>query len=145
MPRRTLAEARRYLELGAETLHPEVHARLRSELAAQETVAREMGTSYADERAAGLTALRDELLEEACAIRDAYDALLNEADLGLVTAKEFQSQFDALEHRKGVVNHRATELDHTAGVVDLIDEDPVAWTDEHLYAKYPAVLPEFSF
>jgi chromosome segregation ATPase len=145
MPRRTIADARATLERAAEALNPEMFRRYTSELKQAEDRAGGIADSYASERAANLTELRDELLEEACELRDDYAALMAEGGEGMLTAQEYQKRYEALEHQKRRLARRGQELDHMVAAVERIEEDPVAWVDQTFYATYHQLMPTFSF
>ena len=145
MARRTIAEARRLLADAAPSLNPEMYRRIDDEIKVVEADARTLATEYANQRADDLTNLRNDVLVEVCEVRDGYDALMAEAELGLIDADDYHHRFQQLEDRKRYLGTRAGELDYLADAVERIDEDPVAWTDRQLFGKYPQITPEFSF
>jgi hypothetical protein len=145
MPRRTIADARLTLERSAEALNPEMWRRFASEVKQAEGKASGIAESYASERAADLTELRDELLEEACELRDDYVALMTEGEEGTLTSRQYQKRYEALEQQKRRLARRSQELDHMVAAVERIEEDPIAWVDQTFYATYHQLMPTFSF
>lgn len=143
--KRTLAEARRTLEANAESLNPEMYARISGEITAAETEATRIANEYADERAEHFLSLRDELLEEACSVRDDYTALIAEGQQGELSAKAFHDRMEVLEDRKRRVARRQGELESIVAAVERIEENPAQWTDEAFYAKYHQLMPDFTF
>jgi hypothetical protein len=145
MPQRMISAAKADLTEVAQVLNPEAYRQRAAEVAQAEAEARGIAAKYVAETVTAFTTLRDEVLEEACGLRDQYDELIREGELGTLSAKEFEDRLGRLEAEKRRVNIRAERLGRDVGVVAKVEADPVAWVDERFYSNYPNLQPEFSF
>lgn len=143
----TITQAKEWVEANIDRLNNEQLNRLRNEIKTAEAQATAHAEKYINERADQIVASRDDVLEAACELRDAYDALMTDGELGVLTAKEFQQRYTALESQKRLLAGREAEVSNEVDPVANIEEDPVGWVDRTFYSQAPMrdrVAPEFS-
>lgn len=140
----TLREARARLSGLAPGLNPEMYARLNSEVEEAAKAARSRAEKFYSDQLGKVDTTRHELLVEACEVRDAYEALRDEAELGRLSAGEYGGRLNALNARRDRVESRIADVDQELDRLEAIEDDPEAWTDEQ-YRKYPTTAPTFSF
>ena len=145
MPKRTLSSARKTFDELAPGLNPEMYRRLQQEIDQASAAATKLATTYADELTAEVVGKRQDVLTEACRLRDEFKAVTSEAALGNITAREANERLTKLRAEMRQVDRHAENVDRAAELVDHIEEDPEGWADERFYEKYPHMTPEFSF
>lgn len=142
---RTIASAQEELADLATSLNPEAYRVYNAEVTKAISEANATAEKYVTDTVASFSSLRDELLEQACGLRDQYDDLIREGELGTVNAKEFHERFNRLEADKRRLNMRSERLMQDADLVAQVEGDPVGWVDERFYGNYPDLQPGFSF
>lgn len=145
MPRHTLRQARRMFEDMTTGLNPADYQRLKSEIDKASGAAVSLATEHADRRVNDVLGSRQEVLTELCRLRDEFTSLAAEGEQGLLSSRDLNERLQQLRRDLQAVNHHSTEVDKATELVELIEDDPEAWTDATFYEKYPHMMPEFSF
>jgi len=143
--KRTIRSARAALEQATPELNPEMFRRRTAEINQATAKATEAADSTISRTFTNFVTLRDEILVDACELRDGYAALIQEGELGNLSAAELHERFQALEGQKRALVRSEQRLEQETDFVAHIEEDPIAWVDETFYAKYPDITPDFSF
>lgn len=144
MPRRTVAAARRELEALAPGLNPVVYARLSTVINAAAAKARTVGDRMLDRIFNEMQVQRDEVLADVCTLRDDFQALIAEGELGTLSATEYHDRLRSLQSRQRTLVRRERELVGMANRAEQIEADPEAYGDS-LFAKFPDTQPDFTF
>lgn len=143
MPQRTIAQATAILEdLGG--LSDNDRRTYEAELTAARNQATETATVLMDERVAEIAAVRDDALAELCAVRDGYGDLVAKAQLGRITAADYERSLTELRSRQRAAERHITRTSEALAFVETAEADPVAFGDS-LFAKFPLTSPTFSF
>lgn len=146
---RTIAEAQAWVDGGVDSFNNEQLTRYRNEIQTATAQATKRAETYVNELAANLVAKRDGILEHVCELRDSYQALIKDGELGLLTAAEFQERYDQLEAQKReAINSEAPMLEEIETISDIEDE-PSSWYDNLITrtggSLYREMAYEFSF
>lgn len=141
--RRTISEARAWLEDNAPALNPEAYRQVEQEVQEAEQQARAHGQAFASEQFDRLDLQRVELLREACEVRDAYEQLRDSGGLTLA-AEEYRERLAALDHRRDRVERQLDEVERRVETLADVEDDPIAWADRR-YEVSPRLRPYFSF
>lgn len=145
MPQRTVRQARQALAEMAPALNPEMYRRYEAEVKAAAVRAGTMAHRYVDNHLNQFEQLRQELLVEACAVRDAYEVLAAEGVQGTITAREYNARLNALRTRGRELERRESMATKACEEVEVIEQDPEAWADDTFNSKYPHIRPDFTF
>lgn len=140
----SIAQARARLADLAPGLNPAVYGALQAELEASEAVARQRGESHVTDLLGRVNETRQTLHAEAAEVRDAFDALAAQAEVGLISASDYAAELRKLEGRLAQALNRTDTLDNLTGQLAEVEDDPVAFTDR-LYDRYPSLAPEWSW
>lgn len=145
MARRTVRQAKEWLEGNATALNPVAFAQFQREIQAVEGEHVANATRAVDTEAAAFAEEHRELLTDGCGIRDDYEQLAKDAATGRLSAKEYRERLDKLNQEVPGYSSRAERLAQKINTVETIETDPVAYGDR-LYEKMPALQkPDFSF
>lgn len=144
MPQRTIAEARRQLEELAPGLNPTMYARLSSEINAASGKAKAISDRMLDQVANELQSRRDEVLADACALRDEFQALTGEGELGTLSAAEYAKKLQKLQNKQRSLAVQEGRLNDLVSRAERIDQDPEAYGDS-MFERFPHTRPDFTF
>lgn len=143
MPQRTIAQATSMLE-DLSGLSDNDRRTYEAELTAARHQATETATVLMDERVVEIAAARDDALAELCAVRDGYGELVTKAQLGRITAADYERSLSELRSRQRAAERHITRTSEALAFVETAEADPVAFGDS-LFAKFPLTSPTFSF
>lgn len=143
MPQRTIAQATAMLE-DLSGLSDNDRRTYEAELTAARHQATETATVLMDERVVEIAAARDDALAELCAVRDGYGELVTKAQLGRITAADYERSLSELRSRQRAAERHITRTSEALAFVETAEADPVAFGDS-LFAKFPLTSPTFSF
>lgn len=140
---RTIADAQDTFDALA-GLSPADQKAFKAELDTAVREARAVAGRMAQGRVDDVAAVRDDALAELCAARDDFQALKRDADLGRVSARDYESRLRVIQARQRRADRHLADVTDAIALVEAIEEDPVAYA-EGLYAKFPSIRPDFSF
>lgn len=141
--RRTIGEARQWLEDNAPALNPAAYRQVEQEVEEAEQQARTQGQAFASEGFDRLDAERVELLREACDVRDEYERLRDTGGLTL-SAEDYRERLADLDRRRDRVERQLGEVERRLETLAEVEDDPVGWADRR-YEVSPRLRPHFSF
>ena len=142
---RTIANAEQYLDQIADVTPRALHEGFSAEVEAARDVANGMARRFMDDRTRGAAGSAEDVEEGLGAVQAEYRRLLEAAETGRVSARDFSEQFAALRRQQRALESKAGEIERAAEHVRTIELDPVAWADDTFYGKYPRLQPAFSF
>jgi uncharacterized coiled-coil DUF342 family protein len=143
MPQRTIASATEALD-GLPGLTEAERREFNAELTRATAKAQHIAEQMATERVNEVAEVREEALAELCSVRDGYADLIKQADLGRITAAEYEKALNELRGRQRAGERHLTRIDEALAFVESVEADPLAYADS-LYSKYPLTQPTFSF
>lgn len=143
MAQRTLAEARSVIDQMT-GLSPAQQREVAGEVTAAQREARSLADRMCQGRVDDIAAVRDDALAEVCAVRDGFAALKKDADVGRISARDYQKRLHDLQADQRRAERRLADIDQAVEFVAGIEADPIAYA-EGVYAKFPLIRPNFSF
>jgi chromosome segregation ATPase len=145
MPRRTLREARSVFEQDlAPTLNPTMHGRVEEELRQAEARATRHAEAFLATEVGHVESARQQLLIEACQVRDAYEALSRRVAVGEVKARDAARELTELNRQRQTLQEALDATEDRIGELALVEDDPLGWADRR-YLAAPLTQPLFTF
>ena len=145
MARRTIAQARRILE---QDIAPVVNDHVRRQYEAEINAASGQAKAAADRMLTriinNMQSQRDEVLAEVCSLRDDFQALTDQGQLGTLSADDYHDRLKELQTRQRALSRKERDLVGMAERAEQIETDPEAYGDS-LFAKFPQTQPDFTF
>ena len=143
MAQRTIAEATFALECLSGLSDVDRRA-FEAEIKAAKAEATASAETIMDGRVNEVAEARDEALAELCEIRDAYEALVGQAQLGRTTAADYESNLNELRSRQRSAERHLGRTEEALAFIETVEADPTSY-GEQLFNKYPLIRPNFSF
>lgn len=128
----------------APTLNPTMHARLEAEIREAEAEARRHAETFLATEASNVDARRQQLLVDACEVRDAYESLTAEVARGDARARDAAAALAELNRRRQAIERALDDTQHRIDELAAVEDDPLAWVDRR-YDAAPLTRPTFSF
>lgn len=143
MPQRTIASATEALD-GLAGLSEAERREFTAELSTATHEASAVAEQMMTERVNEIAEVREEALAELCAVRDGYADLVKQANLGRITAAQYEKALNELRGRQRAGERHMVRIDQALAFVESVEADPLAYADS-VYSKYPLTQPTFSF
>lgn len=146
MARRSLADARQWLDDRAKHLNPEAYRQYDQEIQAAETKAKQRAEVRLAQDHDRYARKARKVSEEMCNVRDRARELADKINTGRISAADAATELDKL--RSDARRHRtaSTALVRHADVMDVIEADPVAHSERVAQSMpYGRGLSDFSF
>lgn len=142
--KRSVAQAERWYEDTEPILSLEAKSAAMSEINRAKARARQFSEGVVQDIANKTDAIRSELLQELCEVRDGYAQLAKDGKAGKLSASEFLQRMNELEGRQASVANDIALVTQDAANAEHIEEDPVTYGDDIL-SRQPENQFDFSF
>lgn len=142
---RTVGDAQSELDAISDELRPDIARALQAEVDRAKANATQFVDGLAEVHHLELSAMREECLQNVCAVRDDFAALEADIRTGKVTASEARTRWSQLHHQAG--SFRAgvlADAESRTALVTEMEDDPVAYADG-VFRRMPNLTPKFSF
>lgn len=143
MAKRSITEARNLVD-NMTGLSTAQQREVAGEITAAEREARGIADRMSQRRVDDIDAVRDDALADLCGVRDGFAALKKDADVGRISARDYQKRLGDLQAAQRRADRHLDEVDRAIEMVAGIEADPLAYA-EGVYAKFPLIRPDFSF
>jgi hypothetical protein len=142
--KRTIADARRILEMNAKGLNPEAFRQYQAEITAAEAAVKIRANAHVRSMYDDHVNVARNVSEGLCSVRDSARRLADQIKTGRITPAEAAAELERLRSGARAQRGSRERLVEVVDQMDAVETDPVAW-HSNLAAKFPHMLNDFTF